>query len=134
PARFWSKEAIAAAVLDRPLLLIAVLATSALTALYAGRLFALVFIAPPASEQARHAHESPWLMLAPLFVLAAGALVFGSLVAAGVLSVGAARSLDAPLALSLTSALLAIAGAALGIALYRRGPRAIVSAALSDAA
>ena len=47
---------------------------------------------------------------------------------------GAARSDDAPLALSLTSASLAIAGAALGLALYRRGPRAIAPVALSDAA
>ena len=133
-AGFFSKEAIASAALEYPMLVVAVLATSALTALYAGRLFALVFVAPAASDQARHAHESPWLMLAPLLVLAAGALVFGSLVAAGTISLGVAPSAEAPLALSIVSASLAIAGAALGIALYRSGPRAYVPSRVSAAA
>ena len=133
-AGFFSKEAIASAVVDRPLLLVAVLATSALSALYAARLFALVFLAPPASDQARHAHESPPLMLVPLLVLAAGALAFGALVAAGAVRLGLEPGAEAPLALSLVSAALAVAFAAVGLALYWRGPRAIVPAAIANAA
>ena len=133
-AGFFSKEAIAAAVLDRPLVLVGVLATSALSALYAARLFALVFVAPPASEQARHAHESPPVMLVPLLVLAAGALVFGALVAAGAVPLGVTATAEAPLLLSVTSGALAVAFAALGLALYWRGPRAIVPAPVANAA
>jgi NADH-quinone oxidoreductase subunit L len=133
-AGFFSKEAIAAAVMDRPLLLVGVLATSALSALYAARLFALVFVAPPASEQARHAHESPPLMLVPLLVLAAGALVFGALVAGGMVPLGVAASAEAPIALTLTSGALAVAFAAIGLAIYWRGPRAIVPATVAGAA
>jgi NADH-quinone oxidoreductase subunit L len=133
-AGFFSKEAIAAAALERPAVLVAVLATSALTALYAARLFALAFLAPAASEQARHAHESPPLMLAPLLVLAAAALSFGVIVASGAVSLGAAAAAEAPLALSLVSAALAVGGAALGLALYARGPRARVPLRVSNAA
>ncbi|HYK98266.1 MAG TPA: NADH-quinone oxidoreductase subunit L [Candidatus Acidoferrales bacterium] len=133
-AGFFSKEQIAAAALAHPALLVVVLATSAVTALYAGRLFALVFIAPAASEQARGAHESPPLMLAPLLVLAAGALVFGLLVSAGAVPLGVAGATEAPLALSVTSAALAVAGAALGLALFWRGPRSIVPLSLADVA
>ena len=133
-AGFFSKEAIAAAVMDRPILLVGVLATSALSALYGARLFALVFVAPPASEQARRAHESPPLMLVPLLVLAAGALVFGALVAGGMVPLGVAASAEAPIALTLTSGALAVAFAAIGLAIYWRGPRAIVPAAVAGAA
>ena len=131
-AGFFSKEQIAAAAAAQPTLLVAVLATSALTALYAGRLFALVFVAPAASDQARDAHESPPLMLAPLLMLAAGALVFGLLVAGGAVPLGASALEEVPLALSLTSAALAVGGGALGLAIWWRGPRSIVPAAAAD--
>ncbi len=133
-AGFFSKEAIAAAAIQRPPLLAAVLATSALTALYAARLFALAFLAPAASDQARGAHESPPVMLAPLLVLAAGALAFGMAVASGAVSLGIGAGKEAPLALSLASASLAVAGGALGLALYARGPHALVQASVADAA
>ncbi|HZP96061.1 MAG TPA: NADH-quinone oxidoreductase subunit L [Candidatus Limnocylindria bacterium] len=133
-AGFFSKEAIAAAVLDRPILLVAVIATSPLTALYVARLFALVFVAPAASEEARHAHESPALMLVPLLVFAAGALAFGILVASGALSLGSEPGAEPPLALSLVSASLAVAGAAAGVAVYARGPRALVPVRAADLA
>ena len=133
-AGFFSKERIAAAVQDQPLLLVAVLGTSAITALYAGRLFALVFVAPPASVQARHAHESPPLMLAPLLTLAAGSLVFGLLVSGGALPLGVRPGEEAPLALVLVSASLAVAGAALGLALYWRGPISLVPLPLAETA
>lgn len=133
-AGFFSKEAIAAAALERPALLVAVLATSALTALYASRLFALAFLAPAASDQARHAHESPPLMLLPLLILGAAALSFGLIVASGAVSFGVAPTEEAPLALSLVAAALATGGAALGLALYSRGPRALVPLRIADAA
>ena len=133
-AGFFSKEAIAAAALERPPLLVAVLATSALTALYAARLFALAFLAPPASDQARNAHESPPLMLLPLLVLGAAAVSFGLVVASGAVSFGVAPPEEAPLALSVVSGALAIGGAAVGLALYARGPRALVPLRVAEAA
>jgi NADH-quinone oxidoreductase subunit L len=133
-AGFFSKEAIAAAVLDRPLLLVAVLATSGVSALYAARLFALLFIAPAASEQARQAHESPAVMIVPLLVLGAGALAFGLAVSSGPLSLGTTETHDAPAALAAASIGLALGGAALGLALYARGPRVRVPPAITRAA
>ena len=50
-----------------------------LSALYIGRLVFLTFFGRPRSERAERAHESPAVMLAPLVVLAAGALGLGLL-------------------------------------------------------
>jgi NADH-quinone oxidoreductase subunit L len=50
-----------------------------LSALYIGRLVFLTFFGRPRSEAAGRAHESPVMMLAPLLLLAAGALGLGAL-------------------------------------------------------
>ena len=132
---FFSKEAIAAAALDRPLLAVAVLATGALSALYAARLFALVFIAPTGgSAVVRGAHESPRLMLVPLVALALPALGFGALVAVGGISLGVPATEGAPLALTLGATGLALAGAGLGLLRYRRGPFEVLPAGFGRAA
>ncbi|MSQ36970.1 MAG: NADH-quinone oxidoreductase subunit L [Chloroflexi bacterium] len=131
---FFSKEAIAAAALDRPLLAVAVLATGALSALYAARLFALVFVAPAGSAVIRGAHESPRLMLVPLVALALPALGFGALVAVGGISLGVPATEGAPLALTLGAAGLALAGAGLGLLRYRRGPFELLPAGFGRAA
>jgi NADH-quinone oxidoreductase subunit L len=52
-------------------------AGAVLSALYIGRLVFLTFFGRPRSEEARVAYESPWIMLAPLMVLAVGALGLG---------------------------------------------------------
>ncbi|MET1012403.1 MAG: NADH-quinone oxidoreductase subunit L [Actinomycetota bacterium] len=48
-----------------------------LSALYIGRLLFLAFFGRPRSEEAEHAHESPFLMTIPLVILAVGAIVAG---------------------------------------------------------
>ncbi len=52
-----------------------------LTAFYSWRLIILAFHGTPRADHhtMQHVHESPWVMLAPLLVLAAGALFAGSL-------------------------------------------------------
>jgi NADH-quinone oxidoreductase subunit L len=50
-----------------------------LSALYIGRLVFLAFFGDPRSPDAEHAHESPPVMLAPLVLLAVGALGLGVL-------------------------------------------------------
>jgi NADH-quinone oxidoreductase subunit L len=50
-----------------------------LSALYIGRLVFLAFFGDPRSQEAEHAHESPPVMVAPLLVLAVGALGLGVL-------------------------------------------------------
>ncbi|HLJ64063.1 MAG TPA: NADH-quinone oxidoreductase subunit L, partial [Stellaceae bacterium] len=55
--------------------------TAFLTAFYSWRLLFLTFHGKPRAEAEvmEHAHESPWIMLAPLLVLAAGAVFAGVL-------------------------------------------------------
>jgi NADH-quinone oxidoreductase subunit L len=55
--------------------------TAFLTAFYSWRLLIMTFHGKPRmdEETAHHIHESPWVMLIPLFVLAAGAIVTGFL-------------------------------------------------------
>ena len=60
---FFSKEGVAVSVLDRPALLVAVLATTFITAVYAARLYTLVFLGRPRSSVAAGAHESGPIML-----------------------------------------------------------------------
>ena len=47
------------------------------TALYSMKIIILVFHGPP-SKLAEHAHEGPWVMIAPLFILALGSIFAGS--------------------------------------------------------
>jgi NADH-quinone oxidoreductase subunit L len=55
--------------------------TAFLTAFYSWRLLIMTFHGKPRmdAETAHHIHESPWVMLVPLFVLAAGAICTGFL-------------------------------------------------------
>jgi NADH-quinone oxidoreductase subunit L len=55
--------------------------TAFLTAFYSWRLLIMTFHGKPRmdEETAHHVHESPWVMLIPLFVLAAGAICTGFL-------------------------------------------------------
>ena len=50
-----------------------------LSALYIGRLLFLAFFGKARTEEAEHAHESPFVMTVPLLVLAAGTIVAGLL-------------------------------------------------------
>jgi NADH-quinone oxidoreductase subunit L len=118
---FFSKEGIAASALadNEPFLLGVVLVTSFVSAFYAARVFVLVFVAPPAVE--RDAHESPAVMVVPVVLLALGALVFGGLVASGLLPIGSGRPDEAPLWLVAVSFAIALAGFSIGWLTYRHG-------------
>ncbi|MGE3855421.1 MAG: NADH-quinone oxidoreductase subunit L [Dehalococcoidia bacterium] len=79
-AGFWSKDEILAAALhDGPILVYVALAGSAiLTAIYSTRLVLLTFFGEPKDHHAYdHAHESPWIILGPLVLLATLATVAG---------------------------------------------------------
>ncbi len=79
-AGFWSKEEVLGSLLaHQPVLAVALLLASFLTAVYIGRLFLLVFLGRPrlADDARARGHESPWVMTVPLLVLATASLVSG---------------------------------------------------------
>ena len=122
-AGFFSKEAIAAAALDRPYLLVLILLTSAVSAFYAARLVTLVFLTSPRSDRASSAHEPGAVMLLPLVGLALGTMTLGLAVAAGAIDLGVGALADAPPWLGALSLALAVAAVLAGWLLYRGGPR-----------
>jgi NADH-quinone oxidoreductase subunit L len=71
-AGFWSKDEILAdAWAHEHYLVFATLAIAALlTAFYTMRQITLTFFGEPRTEEAKHAHETPWTMTLPLVVLA----------------------------------------------------------------
>jgi NADH-quinone oxidoreductase subunit L len=79
-AGFWSKDAILAVALERsPLFFWLGVGTATLTAFYMLRLVVVAFWGVARSESASHAHESSWVMLVPLVVLAFLSVVGGYL-------------------------------------------------------
>jgi NADH-quinone oxidoreductase subunit L len=80
-AGYWAKDEILVLASQSGRTLVWLLGTVAalLSAIYVGRLVFLAFFGAPRSEEAEHAHESPVVMLAPLVVLAVGALGLGVL-------------------------------------------------------
>ena len=83
-AGFYSKDAILAGTLASkmavaPVLFVVALAVALLTAFYMSRLLLLTFFGPYRgdAERGAHVHESPWVMLVPLAVLAVGSVVGG---------------------------------------------------------
>jgi NADH-quinone oxidoreductase subunit L len=84
-AGFFAKDTILeiASTSGRPLVWALGSLAALLSSLYIGRLLFLTFFGEPRSERARHAHESPTIMTAPLVVLAVGAAA-GGVLATGV--------------------------------------------------
>jgi NADH-quinone oxidoreductase subunit L len=82
-AGYYSKDAIlAGALADGKTALFAIgLFTALLTSFYMGRLLILTFFGSfrGGEEAERHVHESPWTMLFPLVILAAGSATVGYL-------------------------------------------------------
>jgi NADH-quinone oxidoreductase subunit L len=77
-AGFYSKEAILTTTyLHHPVFFVIAVLTTLLTTFYMTRLMLIVFFGPIRSEAARHAHESPLIMLIPLFALATPSIVAG---------------------------------------------------------
>src|SRR5439155_7937619 len=90
-------------------------------AAFAGvRLFALTFVAPPAS--AREAHEAPPLQDVPLVVLAIAAIGLGPAVATDLLPIGSGPADTAPLWLVSATFAIAVAGSIAAWLGYRHGP------------
>jgi NADH-quinone oxidoreductase subunit L len=84
-AGFWSKDEILYEVFVWELgpgqvLYWVALATAAITAYYAGRALFMTFLGEPRSGGARHAIESPPVMVAPLIVLALATVLGGLLI------------------------------------------------------
>jgi len=78
-AGFFSKDEILAAALGHPVLFGIGLFTALLTAFYMARLLFLTFFGSfrGGDEAEHHVHESPWVMLVPLILLAVGSAVGG---------------------------------------------------------
>ncbi len=78
-AGFFAKDQVleVANHTDHPWVYVLGTVGAVISAFYMGRLMFLTFFGKARSEQAEHAHESPWVMLAPLVVLAAGTCVLG---------------------------------------------------------
>jgi NADH-quinone oxidoreductase subunit L len=125
-AGFFSKEAVIAAVHDRPALWVAALLGVAVTAWYSTRLWLLTFFGRP-RDAAVHGHEPGWAMLAPLLLLAvpAAGLGVGALAADYELT-----RLNVELVLPLALALLGVAVAWWG---WRRAGEGDPAAALGRA-
>ena len=87
---WYSKDAIIeAAYHDGHFVIFAFLALAALaTCLYSGRMIRLVFLGEANSEEASHAHESPWTMTLPLVVLGLVYSVAGGFLASTLLPAG----------------------------------------------
>jgi NADH-quinone oxidoreductase subunit L len=60
-----------------PVIFYLALGTAFLTAFYMVRLFVVVFLGKPKSDHAKHSHESPLSMIAPLLVLAVPSAIAG---------------------------------------------------------
>ncbi|MCE2462462.1 MAG: NADH-quinone oxidoreductase subunit L [Dehalococcoidia bacterium] len=76
-AGFWSKDEVLLAVLDHKNYLLAfALIAAFLSAMYMARALYVVFYGELKAEN-NHVHESPWVMLAPMAVLAVLAVIFG---------------------------------------------------------
>ena len=78
-AGFWSKDEIFAdAFAHGHMGVFITLAIAAfLTAFYTMRQITLTFLGEPRTEEAKHAHETPWTMTAPLVILSVFAVAFG---------------------------------------------------------
>jgi NADH-quinone oxidoreductase subunit L len=77
-AGFWSKDEILADAFAHNLPVFVTLALAALlTAFYTARQITLTFLGKPRTDEAAHAHETPWTMTVPLLILAVFAIGYG---------------------------------------------------------
>ncbi|MBL8102508.1 MAG: NADH-quinone oxidoreductase subunit L [Anaerolineales bacterium] len=78
-AGFWSKDEILADAFGHGHMAVFItLAVAAfLTAFYTMRQITLTFLGEPRTEEAKHAHETPWTMTTPLVVLSFFAVTYG---------------------------------------------------------
>lgn len=144
-AGFWSKDAIVALLMERAgwfghvaggagglelgadrwaaaVGAVTALIVTVLTAFYSFRMWMLAFMGTPRSEAAAKAHESPWVMVVPLGLLAFASVTVGWWLHHGGLLegylTGEIRSVTHG-TVALIATLLAAAGATYGYRLYR---------------
>jgi NADH-quinone oxidoreductase subunit L len=125
-AGFYSKDAILAGTLaaGRPVLFAVALAVALLTAFYMTRLLVLTFLGTYRgdAETGAHVHESPWVMLGPLVILAVGSIVGGYIdipaFVAPALRLEAAQEAHHAAWLPIVASLSAVVGIALAVYLY----------------
>ena len=112
---------VSAAFSESAALLTALVLLAVAAAAFAGvRLFALTFVAPPAS--AREAHEPSPLQDLPLVLLAVAAIGFGPVVTIGLLPIGTGPADTAPVWLLSATFAIALAGSIAAWLGYRHGP------------
>jgi NADH-quinone oxidoreductase subunit L len=125
-AGFYSKDAILAGTLaaGRPLLFAVALAVALLTAFYMTRAVVLTFLGAYRgdAETGAHVHESPWVMLGPLVILAVGSILGGYIdiphFVEPALRVEAAHEAHHAAWLPIVASLTAVAGIALAYYFY----------------
>ncbi|NBU68454.1 MAG: NADH-quinone oxidoreductase subunit L [Verrucomicrobia bacterium] len=118
---FWSKDAIFAATHDRPGLAACSMLAGFFTSFFMLRMILVAFEGKPRSENARHAHEGPPVMVVPMLILAVFAVFGGMLPVAEFLGMKPEQSHHAwTLWLSL---ILAAAGFLPAYFLYRDAPK-----------
>ncbi len=127
-AGFFSKDAILYLAYANNSAVFGVLAfTAVLTALYMVRLWVIVFLGKPQSENAEHAHESGGSMLAPLLVLAGLSLAGGYIAIYGRAFDGVFSQIPHPgeeqhMTILIVSLVVMLVGAVAAIIYYRPGP------------
>jgi NADH-quinone oxidoreductase subunit L len=118
---FWSKDAIFAATYDRPALAACSMLAGFFTSFFMLRMILVAFEGKPRSENARHAHEGPPVMVVPMLILAVFAVFGGMLPVAEFLGMKPDQPHHAwTLWLSL---ILAVAGFLPAYFLYRDAPK-----------
>ncbi|MFL6515859.1 MAG: NADH-quinone oxidoreductase subunit L [Chthoniobacterales bacterium] len=116
---FFSKDAILAHAFDHNKAIFAItLITALLTAFYVTRMFVAVFWSKPRSDAARSSDESPFVMSAPLIILAVLSLVGGyGFFASPFISIP--REKEFTMIVPVLATVATLVGAGFGLALYR---------------
>jgi len=136
-AGFYSKDSILAQCLEQKnyLLFAVAVFVAGLTAFYTFRLFFVVFFGKEKTDHAKHAHESPLIITAPLVILAIFATIggfigitnnYGSQFAADHETLSIAQQLLEPLKTPMPMFIgigVALAGIFLAFALYKNGDK-----------
>jgi NADH-quinone oxidoreductase subunit L len=115
---FWSKDEILASADQNIPAFLAIAIVTFLTAFYMSRMFAVAFLGDPRSDHARHAHESPLVMTAPLVILSIPACIAGfPFIASALIKVPEREG--SPIGSMVVSLIAFLAGTTFGFYLYK---------------
>ena len=121
---FFSKDMIIAwAIVEQPILGWLAVITAGLTAFYMFRLVCVVFLGPPRSDHAKHAHESPLVMIVPLLLLAIPSIFAGWGKISGTFFPHLEEPEHVPHILHWALLAMFLGGTGLAIAIYRSVPK-----------